>query len=205
MKTTGRNKLPLWARYFGVLIGFPAIVGVLRAVLEHLLPRLTADYLLVAILIIVCIPLFWKRKKHTRHVHMTGEEPQGEEREEHAQMTKEERHYEKREELKLYFLMFAMFAIVLLAGTFFGFCIMFSATPQSYPELLYGVFRLFGAAIGIVCLVLAFVCFQQSKAEFLLLKGVKPSSEVSVSGKTAICALVITLAIAFAIARVFRL
>jgi hypothetical protein len=193
MKTKGWNKLPLWARFFGVLFGFPVMVAIVRVALEQWFPRLTADLIvLVALMIIVTITLCWKRKNQT---HQPDEVP----------VTKEDRQHEKREVHKLSCLMFALFSIVLLTGTFFGFCIMFAATPEGYPMALFYVFRIFGAGIGLVSLLLTFVCFEQTKFELLLLMGHKPSRDVSVSYKAGICALVIVLAIAFAIVRLFHL
>lgn len=193
MKTSGWNKLPLWARYLGVLFGFPAVVGFSRAALEHRF-GFTGDVILVIALVTVSILVFWNRKQSRAHVQA-----------EEASITREDRQHEDREEQKLAFLIFAMFTIVLLTGTFFGFCIMFSATPQGYPWALYGVFRVFGAGIGFVCLLVTFICYQQAKFEFLWLKGLKPSHSVTVSGKTVLFVIAVILTVAFAIARVYHL
>ena len=193
MKNNGWNNTCHCGRgSFGILLGFPLVVAILRVFLEHWFSWFIADLSVVVALIIVSILLFWKRKKHTR------QQPD-------APMTQGEKQHERREEHKLFCLAMASCAVVLLTGTFIGFFILFSATPPGYPVILYGVFRFFGAVIGIVLLVLTFACFEQTKFEFLRLKGAKPSATVSVSSKAALCALVIVLAIAFAIVRLARL
>ena len=192
MKPSGWNRLPLWARYFGILLGVPFVIAFVRVALERRFDRFTSDIVVIILLIIASILLFWKRKGRRNQPHADP-------------MTREDRQHEQREELQLAFLMFIIFTIVLLTGTFFGFCIMFSALPAGYTEALYFIVRFFGAVIGLVALLMTFVCYEQAKAEFLLLQGRKPHSSVSVSRTAVLFTLAIVLAIAYAIVKLGHL
>ena len=187
MKTSGWNKTPLWARWLIVVFGFPSVVAILQVSLERWVSRLTADLLVIIALIAASILLFW------RHKSRPGSPPPG----------REEKREELRELGKLEGLIFAICALVFFVGTIIGFYGVIAPDPPSGSWWLRWLMRIAMGIIGLIALLLTFVCYEQSKYDFLratLRPGERPPpDEVSISYKTALTVFVIIAAIVFAI------
>jgi amino acid transporter len=184
MKIEIWNKMPMWARFLAILFGIPTIAALLRITFEHWFSGLTGKILALLVLMIASALLLLHRRRKHPHVSIP--------------MSSEEKQHENREVTKLMGLIFAIMALIFLAGTIIGF----------YGASTPGSFSLVRAAMGIIglmALVLAFVCFEQSKYEFLQLtrhrRQPSASDIVSVSNKTVLWTLMIIAAIVFAIAR----
>jgi hypothetical protein len=149
---SGWSKMPLWARWVAILFGFPFICAVLDVVFVHWLGRLAGEVLLLVVLIVASIFQFGLRKRKPRHIPP----PQ----------SKKEKQREKREVGKLTGVIFGIGALVCFAGAVIGFYGIVAPTPASYSSSWWWLVRVAMGGIGIVGLLMGFICFKMSISGF---------------------------------------
>ena len=80
MKTGNWNKMPMWARFFAVLLGIPLAAALLRAGFEHEFHKLTALILASVASIVLYLFLHWRFTSCSVPAAMSAEEKKRERR-----------------------------------------------------------------------------------------------------------------------------
>ena len=136
--------MPMWARFFAILLGIPLVAALLRVGLERKFDRLTALALATVVLLILWFVLRRMFASHPDSVSKSRED-------------------KGREFSKFQGVVFAVFAVLMLAGTGIGFYAAFAT--DSGPVWS----RIACGGIGLIGLLLAFIFIVGSVQGFMRL------------------------------------
>ncbi len=136
MKTGSSKKMPMWARFFAVLLGIPLAAALLRTGFEREFPRWTALILTLVALVALYLFLHWQFTSHSAPLPTSTEE-------------------KKRERSRFDFGLALFFALVFLVGS-----VMFLAIavfpPADLPSVSSWVIRAASLFIDLLCLLICF-------------------------------------------------
>ena len=134
MKIGSSNKMPMWARFFAVLLGIPLAAALLRTGFEREFPKLTALILAAVALVALYLFLHWQFTSHSAPPPASTEGK-----------TRERRSFD--------FGLALFLALIFLVGS-----VMFLAIsvfpPADLPSVSRWVIRAASLFIGLLCLLI---------------------------------------------------